>query len=70
MQRVAHAAAFLLHQHPWGDRGRIFELFSREHGRLRCLRRACAVPRRSWPACCNPSCRCWFPGPGGARRHA
>ena len=34
MQRVAHAAAFLLHQHPWGDRGRIFELFTREHGRL------------------------------------
>ena len=34
MQRVAHAAAFLLHQHPWGERGRIFELFTREHGRL------------------------------------
>jgi DNA repair protein RecO (recombination protein O) len=34
MQRVAHAAAYLLHQHPWGDRGRIFELFTREHGRL------------------------------------
>jgi DNA repair protein RecO (recombination protein O) len=34
MQRVAHAAAFLLHQHPWGDRGRIFELFTLDHGRL------------------------------------
>jgi DNA repair protein RecO (recombination protein O) len=34
MQRVAHAPAFVLHQHPWGDRGRIFELFAREHGRL------------------------------------
>ncbi|MFO1504707.1 MAG: DNA repair protein RecO [Steroidobacteraceae bacterium] len=34
MQRVAHARSFLLHQHPWGDRGRIFELFTREHGRL------------------------------------
>lgn len=34
MQRVAHASAFLLHQHPWGDRGRIFELFTRDHGRL------------------------------------
>jgi len=34
MQRVAHAAAYLLHQHPWGDRGRIFELFTREHGRI------------------------------------
>lgn len=34
MQRVAHAAAYLLHQHPWGDRGRIFELFTAGHGRL------------------------------------
>jgi DNA repair protein RecO (recombination protein O) len=34
MQRVAHAAAYLLHQYPWGDRGRIFELFTRDHGRL------------------------------------
>jgi DNA repair protein RecO (recombination protein O) len=34
MQRVAHAPAFVLHQHPWGDRGRVFELFAREHGRL------------------------------------
>jgi DNA repair protein RecO (recombination protein O) len=34
MQRVAHAAAYLLHHHPWGDRGRIFELFTRDHGRL------------------------------------
>jgi DNA repair protein RecO (recombination protein O) len=34
MQRVAHAPAYVLHQHPWGDRGRIFELFCRDHGRL------------------------------------
>ena len=34
MQRVEHAATFVLHQHPWGERGRIFELFTREHGRL------------------------------------
>jgi DNA repair protein RecO (recombination protein O) len=34
MQRVEHTPAFLLHQRPWGDSGRIFELFSREHGRL------------------------------------
>jgi DNA repair protein RecO (recombination protein O) len=32
--RVEHAAAFVLHQHPWGDRGRIVELFARDHGRL------------------------------------
>jgi DNA repair protein RecO (recombination protein O) len=34
MQRAEHTPAFLLHQRPWGDAGRIFELFSREHGRL------------------------------------
>lgn len=34
MQRVVHAPAYLLHQRPWGDAGRIFELFSEEHGRL------------------------------------
>ncbi|MEO6081075.1 MAG: DNA repair protein RecO [Steroidobacteraceae bacterium] len=34
MQRVEHTPAFLLHQRPWGDSGRIFELFSRQHGRL------------------------------------
>jgi len=31
---VEHTRAFLLHQRAWGDSGRIFELFSREHGRL------------------------------------
>lgn len=34
MQRVQHAPAFMLHQRPWGDSGRIFELFSHEYGRL------------------------------------
>jgi DNA repair protein RecO (recombination protein O) len=34
MQRVEHTRAFLLHQRPWGDNGRIFELFARDHGRL------------------------------------
>ncbi len=34
MQRVEHTPAFLLHQQPWGDSGRVLELFSREHGRL------------------------------------
>jgi DNA repair protein RecO (recombination protein O) len=34
LQRVAHAPAFLLHQRPWGEAGRIYELFSREYGRL------------------------------------
>jgi DNA repair protein RecO (recombination protein O) len=34
MQRVEHTPAFLLHQRPWGDSGRVIELFTREHGRL------------------------------------
>lgn len=34
MRRVDQAAAFLLHQRPWGDSGRILEFFSRDHGRL------------------------------------
>lgn len=34
MLRAQHVPAFLLHQHPWGDRGRIFELFTPENGRL------------------------------------
>lgn len=34
MQRAEHMRAFLLHQRPWGDSGRIFELFSHGHGRL------------------------------------
>jgi DNA repair protein RecO (recombination protein O) len=34
MQPVAHVAAFMLHQQPWGDTGRIIELFTREHGRM------------------------------------
>ena len=34
MQRVEHAAAYVLHQRPWGERGRIFELFARDHGRI------------------------------------
>jgi DNA repair protein RecO (recombination protein O) len=34
MRKVEHTRAYLLHQRPWGDNGRIFELFSRDHGRL------------------------------------
>jgi DNA repair protein RecO (recombination protein O) len=34
VQRVEHTPAFLLHQRPWGDNGRIFELFARDSGRL------------------------------------
>lgn len=34
MQRIEHAAAHVLHQRPWGERGRIFELYARDHGRI------------------------------------
>jgi DNA repair protein RecO (recombination protein O) len=34
VQRVNQTPAFLLHQQPWGDHGRIFEIFSRDFGRL------------------------------------
>lgn len=34
MSRVELTPAFVLHQRPWGDAGRVFELFAREHGRL------------------------------------
>jgi DNA repair protein RecO (recombination protein O) len=34
MHKVEHTRAYLLHQRPWGDSGRIFELFSRDYGRL------------------------------------
>jgi len=34
VQRVEHTAAYVLHHHPWGERGRIFELFTHDHGRV------------------------------------
>jgi DNA repair protein RecO (recombination protein O) len=34
MTRAEHTPAFVLHQRPWGDSGRVIELFAREHGRL------------------------------------
>jgi len=34
VQRAQHTPAFMLHQRPWGDSGRVIELFSRDHGRL------------------------------------
>lgn len=43
--RVAHARAFVLHQRPWGDSGRIFELLSREHGRLTVFAQGVRGPR-------------------------
>jgi DNA repair protein RecO (recombination protein O) len=34
LHRVDHTPAFMLHQRPWGDSGRVIELFARDHGRL------------------------------------
>jgi DNA repair protein RecO (recombination protein O) len=34
VQRVEHTPAFVLHQQPWGDTGRVVELFSSQYGRL------------------------------------
>ena len=44
-QRVAHVRAYVLHQRPWGDSGRIFELFAREHGRLSVFAQGVRGPR-------------------------
>ncbi|MEO8309243.1 MAG: DNA repair protein RecO [Pseudomonadota bacterium] len=43
--RVTHAPSFVLHQRPWGDSGRIFELLSREHGRLTVFAQGVRGPR-------------------------
>jgi DNA repair protein RecO (recombination protein O) len=34
MHRAEHTPAFLLHQRPWSEAGRVVDLFTREHGRL------------------------------------
>jgi DNA repair protein RecO (recombination protein O) len=34
VHRAEHTPAFLLHQRPWSESGRVVELFTREHGRL------------------------------------
>jgi DNA repair protein RecO (recombination protein O) len=43
--RVAHSLAYVLHQRPWGDSGRIFELLTREHGRLTVFAQGVRGPR-------------------------
>jgi DNA repair protein RecO (recombination protein O) len=44
-QRVTHVRAYVLHQRPWGDSGRIFEMFSRDHGRLSLFAQGVRGPR-------------------------
>jgi DNA repair protein RecO (recombination protein O) len=43
--RVAHARAYVLHQRPWGDSGRVFEVLSRDHGRLSLFAQGVRGPR-------------------------
>jgi DNA repair protein RecO (recombination protein O) len=43
--RVSHTRAYVLHHHPWGDSGRIFELLTREHGRLSVFAQGVRGPR-------------------------
>ena len=45
LQRVEHAEGYVLHQQPWGDSGRIVELFCREHGRISVFARGARGPR-------------------------
>ena len=62
------APAYVLHHRPWGDSGRIFDVFAREHGRLTVFARGVRGPKAKLAACCSPSCRCWFPGRPWRRR--
>jgi DNA repair protein RecO (recombination protein O) len=34
VRRIEHTSAYLLHQQPWGESGRIYELIARDHGRM------------------------------------
>jgi DNA repair protein RecO (recombination protein O) len=34
LRRVDHVPAFVLHQQPWRENGRIYEILTREHGRM------------------------------------
>lgn len=45
MQRAEQIQAYVLHQHPWGDDGRIVELLCREHGRISVFARGVRGPR-------------------------
>jgi DNA repair protein RecO (recombination protein O) len=45
LRRVDHAPAFVLHQMPWRESGRIFELLTREHGRLSVFAQGVRGPR-------------------------
>jgi DNA repair protein RecO (recombination protein O) len=54
MRQVNGVAAFVLHQHDWQDNGRIFELFTREHGRLSVFAQGVRGPKARLAAVMQP----------------
>jgi DNA repair protein RecO (recombination protein O) len=53
-RRVQLASAYLLHQRPYRDTGRILEVFAREHGRLSLFARGVRGPRTPLAAVLQP----------------
>lgn len=54
MREVRGAAAFVLHQRDWQDNGRIFELLTRDHGRLNVFAQGIRGPRAKLAAVMQP----------------
>lgn len=54
MREVRGVAAFVLHQRDWQDNGRIFELLTRDHGRLSVFAQGIRGPRAKLAAVMQP----------------
>ncbi|MDR2216511.1 MAG: recombination protein O N-terminal domain-containing protein, partial [Nevskiaceae bacterium] len=54
MREVTGVAAFVLHQRDWQDNGRIFELLTREHGRLSVFAQGVRGPKARLAAVMQP----------------
>jgi DNA repair protein RecO (recombination protein O) len=54
MREVTGIAAFVLHQHDWQDNGRIFELLTREHGRISVFAQGVRGPKARLAAVMQP----------------
>jgi DNA repair protein RecO (recombination protein O) len=54
MRQASGVAAFVLHQHDWQDNGRIFELMTRDHGRLSVFAQGVRGPRARLAAVMQP----------------
>jgi DNA repair protein RecO (recombination protein O) len=52
--RVNHVPAFVLHQQPWRETGRIFELLSRDHGRISAFAQGVRGPKARLAAQLQP----------------